>query len=134
MHGTSIGLDARSTDDLIDRLKRGLPPSAFEQLREQLDLASDSLARLTGMSTRTLARRKKQDEPLAPDTSERLLRIARLYEIATDVLMGESEARRWLKSPNTALGGQCPLDYADTEPGAREVEDLLGRLAHGVFV
>jgi putative toxin-antitoxin system antitoxin component (TIGR02293 family) len=134
MHGTSLGLDARSTDDLIDRLKHGLPPSAFERLREQLDLASDALARLTGVSTRTLARRKKQDAPLAPDTSERLLRIARLYEIATDVLMGEAEARRWLKAPNAALGGQSPLDYADTEPGAREVEDLLGRLAHGVFV
>ncbi|MEP0545812.1 MAG: antitoxin Xre/MbcA/ParS toxin-binding domain-containing protein [Rhodothermales bacterium] len=134
MHGTSIGLEARSTDDLIERLKRGLPPSAFERLREHLDLASDALAHLTGVSTRTLARRKKQDAPLAPDTSERLLRIARLYEIATDVLMGEAEARRWLKAPNTALGGQSPLDYADTEPGAREVEDLLGRLAHGVFV
>lgn len=134
MHGTSIGLDARSTDDLIERLKRGLPASAFEQLREQLDVASDALARLTGVSTRTLARRKQDDEPLAPATSERLLRIARLYEIATDVLMSEAEARRWLKAPNAALGGQSPLDYADTEPGAREVEDLLGRLAHGVFV
>lgn len=134
MHGTSIGLDARSTDDLIERLKHGLPPSAFEQLREQLDLAAEAMARLAGVSTRTLARRKKHDEPLAPDTSERLLRFARLYEIAADVLMSEAEARRWLKAPNAALGGQSPLDYADTEPGAREVEDLLGRLAHGVFV
>jgi uncharacterized protein (DUF2384 family) len=31
------------------------------------------------------------------------------------------------------LGGKTPLEYADTEPGAREVEDLLGRLEHGVF-
>jgi putative toxin-antitoxin system antitoxin component (TIGR02293 family) len=134
MHGTSIGLDVRSTDDLIDRLKHGLPPSAFDRLREELGLAAEALARLTGVSTRTLARRRKRHEPLAPDTSERLLRFARLYEIALDVLGDEDEARRWLKTPNVALGGRSPLDYADTEPGAREVEDLLGRLAHGVFV
>jgi putative toxin-antitoxin system antitoxin component (TIGR02293 family) len=134
MHGTSIGLDAHSTDDLIERLKRGLPPSAFDQLREELGLAAEALAHLTGVSTRTLARRRKRDEPLAPDTSERILRFARLYEIAADVLGDEDEARRWLKTPNTALGGRSPLDYADTEPGAREVEDLLGRLEYGVFV
>jgi putative toxin-antitoxin system antitoxin component (TIGR02293 family) len=39
----------------------------------------------------------------------------------------------WLKSPQKALGGKTPLEYSDTEPGAREVEDLLGRLEHGVF-
>ena len=134
MTGHSIGLDIESTDDLIARLKRGLPPSAFDRLRDELGLAADALAALTGVSTRTLARRKKRHEPLTLDTSERLLRLARLFEIATDVLGDEEAARRWLKSPNVALAGQAPLDYADTEPGAREVEDLLGRLADGVFV
>lgn len=133
MHGHSIGLDLGSTDDLIARLKRGLPPSAFDRLKDELDLAADALADLTGVSTRTLARRKKRAEPLAPATSERLLRLARLYEIATDVLGDEDEARQWLKAPNAALGGHTPLDYADTELGAREAEDLLGRIAHGVF-
>ena len=133
MHGHSIGLDLGSTDDLIARLKRGLPPSTFDRLKDELGLAAEVLADLTGVSTRTLARRKKRSEPLAPATSERLLRLARLYEIATEVLGDEAEARQWLKTPNMALGGRTPLDYADTELGAREVEDLLGRLAHGVF-
>jgi uncharacterized protein (DUF2384 family) len=26
-----------------------------------------------------------------------------------------------------------PLDYAETEIGAREVEDLLGRIEYGVY-
>ncbi len=133
MTGRSIGLDVRSTDDLIARLKRGLPPSAFERLRSELDLAADALADLAGVSTRTLARRRERAQPLAPDTSERLIRLARLYELATDVFGGADEARAWLKAPNVALAGRTPLDYADTEPGAREVEDVLGRLAHGVF-
>jgi Protein of unknown function (DUF2384) len=43
-------------------------------------------------------------------------------------------AREWLKSPQFALGGEIPLEYADTEPGAQIVEDLLGRIEHGTPV
>ncbi len=129
----ALALDLHSTDDLIEQVKRGLPPSVFDQLRTELGLAAETLAALAGVSTRTLARRKKKDQLLAPDTSERLVRFARLYEIAADALGGEDEARRWLKTPKVALAGHTPLDYADTELGAREVENLLGRLAYGVF-
>lgn len=133
MNALAIGLDLHSTDDLIEQVKRGLPPSVFDQLRVELGLAAETLADLAGVSTRTLARRKKKDQLLAPDTSERLVRFARLYEIAADTLGGEDEARHWLKTPKAALGGHTPLDYADTELGAREVENVLGRLAYGVF-
>ncbi len=49
------------------------------------------------------------------------------------MLEGEEAAREWLKSPLPALAGKTPLEFADTEPGAQEVEDLLGRIEHGVF-
>ena len=42
-------------------------------------------------------------------------------------------ARKWLKEPSWALGDVTPLQYADTELGAQGVEDLLGRIEHGVF-
>jgi len=45
----------------------------------------------------------------------------------------EHLARRWLSSPQRGLGGAVPLDYAETEIGAREVEDLLGRIEYGVY-
>ena len=38
-----------------------------------------------------------------------------------------------LSKPVKALGMKTPLQYAATESGAREVENLLGRLEHGVF-
>ena len=37
------------------------------------------------------------------------------------------------KEPAWALGDVTPLQYADTELGAQEVEDLLGRIEHGVL-
>ena len=36
-------------------------------------------------------------------------------------------------SPKKALDRQTPLLYARSELGAREVEDLIGRLDHGIF-
>ena len=60
-------------------------------------------------------------------------RLARLFERAVDILGGEEEARRWLEREQWGLGGAVPLQHAKTEPGAREVETLLGRIDYGVL-
>src|SRR5258706_218900 len=68
------------------------------------------------------------------DESERLLRIATVFEKAVDLFEGDLvSARRWLSTPKKALGGETPLSFARTEIGGREVEALIGRLEHGVF-
>jgi uncharacterized protein (DUF2384 family) len=36
-------------------------------------------------------------------------------------------------SPQPALGGETPIDVARTELGSREVENLAGRVEHGVY-
>lgn len=63
---------------------------------------------------------------------ERAYRIARLTEIAAEVLGSEGEAKEWMKEPNFALGDQIPLEMARTEPGAALVECLLGQIEHGI--
>ena len=66
--------------------------------------------------------------------SERLLRLALVFEKAVELFEGNADAARdWLKAPNKALAGESPLTIVETEIGAREVEDLIGRLEHGVF-
>ena len=52
---------------------------------------------------------------------------------AIEALESEAKARCWLTSPQLGLGGAVPLEYAGTEVGAREVEELLGRIAYGVY-
>jgi hypothetical protein len=60
-----------------------------------------------------------------------LYRMARLLALARATLGDEARASRWLKRSNRALGGVAPLAAIDTEPGARQVENLLGRIAYG---
>jgi putative toxin-antitoxin system antitoxin component (TIGR02293 family) len=83
------------------------------------------------MTTSTLARRKRS-ERLSSAESERLYRIAFIIARAVHVLGSLEDARRWLDTGKRALGGTTPLAFAKTEPGAREVEDLLGRIEYGI--
>ena len=62
-----------------------------------------------------------------------MVRFARLLGKAVGVLESEENARQWLSSPQFGLGGAIPLEYARTEVGAREVENLLGRIEYGVY-
>lgn len=50
-----------------------------------------------------------------------------------EVFENPDRARRWLREPQRALGNRVPLELLGTEAGAREVEDLLGRIEYSVF-
>lgn len=130
--GKSLGLRLRNTDAIIDRLKDGLTINSFERLSTAIEISPAQLASITSIALRTLARRKKEGKFQLAE-SERLFRLATLFDKAVEVLGDASHARHWLKTPLKALGEKSPLEYSDTNIGAREVEDLLGRLEHGVF-
>jgi putative toxin-antitoxin system antitoxin component (TIGR02293 family) len=115
-------------------VRAGLPVREFDDLRDLLGLTVEGLAGKIGVSTATLSRRRQSGQPLDPGASDRLLRFARLFRLATELHDGDEEAARaWLTSPARALDGETPLARADTEAGAREVETLIGRLEHGVY-
>ncbi len=114
---------------IVLRIKKGLAASAFDILCKAYEVPRERMSRVVQIPVRTLARRSV----FKPEESERIVRLGRLFERAVEVLGSEADAREWFAAVQPALGGAIPLDYADTEPGAREVEDLLGRLEHGVF-
>ena len=117
---------------MINRVREGLDMAEFQALQEMLGVTEERLAGLLGMSRATLHRRKKGGR-LDRSESDRLVRYARLLSHAAAALGGLDGARRWLAAPAIAFSGELPLDYADTEIGAREVDALLGRIEHGVF-
>ena len=58
-------------------------------------------------------------------------RLGRVVAQASDIL-GEENAKRWLQTPNRALGGKRPLELFDTDLGLRQVEEVLGRIQSGL--
>ncbi len=117
---------------LIASIKAGLPFRELNTLRDSLDVPMQKLAAKLGISPATLQRRKAKGRLDAAE-SDRLLRYARLMGKAVEVMETQENARSWLNSRQRGLGGEIPLDYAETEIGAREVEDLLGRIEYGVY-
>jgi putative toxin-antitoxin system antitoxin component (TIGR02293 family) len=97
---------------------------------EASGLTLKEVAGALDLSPRSLQRRRSTGR-LAPFESDRLYRLARIMAVANEYLGGAERARRWLKRPNRALGGLAPLTAIDTELGARQVENLLGRIAYG---
>jgi putative toxin-antitoxin system antitoxin component (TIGR02293 family) len=117
---------------LVQRLRDGLPMAEFRLLQDLLRISEEELGRFLGISPATLHRRKKSGHLETPE-SERIVRFARLFGLCMDVFTTKDATREWLKTPNPGTDGESPLSYADTEFGAREVENLLGRIDHGVF-
>ena len=117
---------------IIESIQNGLPIRELDDLQASLDVDIGKLASILNISKATLHRRKAQGR-LDPAESDRVVRFARLMGKAVQVLGGIEEARQWLKSPQFGLGGAVPLHYAETDPGAREVENLLGRIEYGVY-
>lgn len=116
---------------LRQAILRGLPYAAFERLAADYDIPRKTLLGLLRVPPRTLARRKRVRR-FAADESDRLFRIGRIAAQAAGTLGSRKKASAWLLAANRALGGPAPLDLLDTDLGARQVEDLLLRIAHGV--
>ncbi len=118
--------------ELIRKIQKGLRFTELETLQNSIDLPFEQLAAKLSISRSTLQRRKAAGR-LSPEESDKVIRFSRLLEHAARVFGDIEKGRAWLKYPQYGLGGAVPLDYARTEIGAREVDNLLGRIDYGVY-
>jgi putative toxin-antitoxin system antitoxin component (TIGR02293 family) len=121
-----------SETQLREAVREGLPYESLATVAEKLGIKGDKVAAVIQLPLRTIARRKKEKR-LEPDESDRVVRLARIGAMAAYVLGSEQKASAWLHERNRALGGIVPLDIMDTDIGIRQVEELLGRIEHGVY-
>jgi putative toxin-antitoxin system antitoxin component (TIGR02293 family) len=123
-----------SPSKVIEMLDRGLSFGELEDLQGILELPAERLAAMLQISKATFHRRKGVSGTLPAAVAERVVRYARLLGLACKVFDDDlGAAKQWLNVPQFGLGGAVPLEYAKTEIGAREVENLLGRIEYGVY-
>ncbi len=128
-----LHLKVKTHKTVINMLREGLPFAAVDALARELELSRKELASLLSIPMTTFGRRKDKGR-LDPSESDRAWRIARIKAKALEMTCGDNaEAMRWLNTSKEILGGETPLQHADTEMGAQEVVDLIGRTMHGVF-
>lgn len=116
----------------IKAVRAGLPLIELDRVAEMLGVDRSQLARILGMSLRTLQRKTESDSRLGLGVSDRLVRIERIHELATHVLGEGIKASRWLTTVSRALGGEVPLAMLDTDIGTQRVQQELHEIEFGM--
>lgn len=115
----------------VDEVNEGLPLKAAERLSDAI-APLDAAFKYRFVPKATYARRRANDAPLSKEESERVVRLARLWALATEVWGGIEAARRFMLEPHMLLDGKTPIDVAlSGELGGKLVEEVLGRLVYG---
>ena len=128
-----LGRMPRTNLDLIHSIRDGLSYAAYEAVAQRVHLTTEEAISSLLIPRRTLARRKNEGS-LDVAAGERVVRLARLAARALEVFDGDDDAvARWLRTPLRALGDASALSLVDTDLGAQEALDVLGRLEQGVF-
>ena len=127
----ALGCEIRSDFDLDDAIRHGLPLETIESVVRAGTLRASELHALV-IPRRTLAHRKRLGKPLNTQQSDRLTRVVRVVARAEEAIGDVTKAKRWLRKPNRGLQGRRPLDLLASDVGVRIVEQLLGRIEHGL--
>jgi putative toxin-antitoxin system antitoxin component (TIGR02293 family) len=103
-------------------------------LQNALGITREEIGDLISISSRTLARREKGSVSLDIAEADRVYRIARIVDLAVEMIGEREKALRWMKSSNVALAGESPFDMLRTEPGTADVERVLYAIGYGGVV
>lgn len=103
------------------------------QLAGQLGVTLKELAPLLQLSESTLHRLRRQTALTGP-TAERVELLRGIIQHGLRVYGGEEPAfQDWLRYPLGELDGRTPLQTLTTIAGFTQVDDVLGRIEHGIF-
>lgn len=128
----TLGIRSSNVVEITRMIREGFPFSCLARFQKATNLSWEAISHVVSIPQRTLTRRQCEGR-LQSDESDRVLRAAAIFDRAVHLFEGDVDAaRQWLLTPQAGLGGEIPLDFASTDFGAREVENLIGRLEHGV--
>lgn len=102
------------------------------QVGARAGFTQEHVAPLIHLPPRTCARRVASHARLKVSDGERAVRRLSRFDRAKQVFGTDEDARRWCDSRILTLGGKTPHEFAQPEPGAREIETIIGRIKHGV--
>jgi putative toxin-antitoxin system antitoxin component (TIGR02293 family) len=109
------GIDAKKVKGLIDRGVLGAK-QVFRVIPE-----------------RTFNRRLAKREMLKVPEADAIGRLLRVTEAAKKTFGDADFATKFLNLPNPALKNRIPMEMAETDAGAREVEAILLHIAYGDY-
>src|ERR1700722_17378393 len=126
-----LGRRLGSIPALNDAVLQGLPKAPLRRTASRIFASKTQQTQLMNRIVPEATFKRRRDR-LSAAESERTERMARVVANAEYVWDDREDARRFLTSTHPALAGKTPVDAAMTELGARQVEEILGKIFHGL--
>jgi putative toxin-antitoxin system antitoxin component (TIGR02293 family) len=123
-------LSAASSD--WKAVEQGFPLQALDEFCAYSGIAMKDLLEVV-IPPRTLKHRRQRKETLNPDESDRLARVARVFELAVQVYGDRADALDWLTSRKERFEDRTALAMLRTEAGELAVEAFLIQIEEGYF-
>lgn len=129
----SLRVTIFGSDHVRERIERVdvAARTAVDAVARTVDLPLNAIASLIGTSTRTINRRPEKDDKLTPSEADRLFRLARVVDLAAEMIGDATSSMRWLHTASRFLGNCTPLEMLRTEIGTPLVEESLYAIAFG---
>jgi putative toxin-antitoxin system antitoxin component (TIGR02293 family) len=126
-----LGRRLGSIAALNDAVLQGLPKAALRRTASRIFASKTQQKQLMNRIVPEATFKRRRDR-LSAAESERTERMARVIANAEYVWDDREDARRFLTTAHPVLAGKTPIDAAMTELGARQVEEILGQIFHGL--
>ena len=130
---SSKQLDDRRVHELISRSRTGVAYDFFDKLQRHTPFTVEAWSSYLPTTTRTLQRQKAGNKAFKTLQTERILRLALLFQKGIAVFGDEANFFKWTEQANVALGGERPKAFFDSTFGIDMINDELSRIEHGVL-
>ncbi len=110
---------------------QGLKKSSVEYFLKNSKLRPAIFYRYLDITPRALAN-YRANQALRLYLTDRILDLAKLYAHGYLVFGSIDNFNYWLSSPSVDLKGEKPLDLIHSRHGLEVVDEILGRLEHGI--
>lgn len=115
-------------------IRKGIPYSIFTLIQDLTPFSLNDWAAYLNISSKSLTRYRQSDKPFKPIHTEKIIEIAEVSNLGSEVFGNNDKFKLWLETPNFALGNQRPLELLKDSYGKEMVIGELTRIEHGILV
>ena len=129
-----VGIKASARKERIsfsDLAIQGLKKSAVDHFLKESKLRPSIFYRYLDITPRALGN-YRANQALRLYLTDRILDLAKLYAHGMIVFGSTDNFNYWLNAPSIDLQGEKPIDLIHSRHGLDLVDDVLGRIEHGI--
>lgn len=115
---------------LKDAIDSGFCIEELRKIKDEYRLKDEDLAKLLGVSIRTILRRK--NKLLTPDESSKIILLAKVLEKCRKLMGTRDNVMEWMHFNQPELNDNPPIKICTNIIGYEEVMNLLGQMEWGL--